>query len=177
MRGKNNCVNVAADHVMSIKDEYHKGGAERGRILLVTRLLWVVAFIAPLVMGAVYFAAGHGGAVQTGRFVEAGRTVLYVNFALAALMLPVGLFVRNQCYKRNWRAEAVTPRGYLFGNVVLLAICEGLVILSLVNVFLNGALFPAGVPAAAVVAVHLLNFPHGGPMLGHGGCLPALEDR
>lgn len=87
-----------------------------------------------------------------------------INLAAVVVLVPLGYFIRNQCYKRHWHAHVVAPRGYVLGNVVLLAICEGLAMFGLVVTLLSGAIGLTIVPAVIALAVQLVNFPNGRAM-------------
>lgn len=87
-------------------------------------------------------------------------TVLVVGGVLAML----GLFTRNQIYKRGWQADAVTPDAYALGNGLYFAsLALGAVVIALAGVKVG---YPAPSFAAAPVYVGLLVLgrPNGKPM-------------
>ncbi|MEM9882895.1 MAG: hypothetical protein AAF800_08255 [Planctomycetota bacterium] len=77
--------------------------------------------------------------------------------------IPVGYFVRNQVYKANWRGDAVTPEGYLRGNIAFYALIEFPAVIAAISVLIEGAVWPHAVPWLVTVGLLLVNFPTGGP--------------
>ena len=77
--------------------------------------------------------------------------------------VPVGYFIRGQIYKKNWEGDVVTPKGYMMGNIVLLAMCEAVSLCGLVATMIGHVVWFA-VPSLLAMAVQVVNFPLGGPM-------------
>ena len=78
--------------------------------------------------------------------------------------LPAGLFIRGQVFKRHWVGEVVTPAGYLQGNLIAWACCEGVALMSLVFVLVSGELFPTVISAGVAGGLLLALWPNGRAM-------------
>lgn len=133
--------------------------------------LWRVRVIwAFLLLGQVALGAALLGVMLTRGGAPADDMHGYI--ALAALLLllivtPLAYFVRNQIYKANWQANTVTPRGYVSGNAVLLAMLETVGMVGLVMMFISAWPIVPGLAAALAMAVQAVNFPTGEPMRPH----------
>jgi len=129
------------------------------------RILW-----AALLLSNVFFAgilAGAGMSWQASEEASESPITLFAAIFLTLAMLtalPIAFWVRMQCYKRHWVENRVLPRGYLTGNIILLAMLDLLAIVSLIACVLSGRWFPMVAVALLALALHLLNFPHGKPM-------------
>lgn len=96
----------------------------------------------------------------------AKRFTLLVFMAGGALAM-LGLFARNQAYKRGWQADAVSPSAYALGNGLYFAsLALGAVVIALAGVRVG---YPAPSFAAAPVyaGLLLLSRPNGRPMSPH----------
>lgn len=80
---------------------------------------------------------------------------------LFVTMTAVGLIARQQSYKRHWVGDRVTPRGYMIGMITFHTIHEITVVVSVVLMFVSGALWPAAVPAVLATIVMALAYPNG----------------
>ena len=105
------------------------------------------------------------------RPVEGGHP-FWLAVCLLGLVLctGAGYFCRSQCYKRYWRGDTITPRGYVRGNVALLIMLGVASSAALLGVALTGRLWPYLLVAGASWALATLNFPHGKPMQTHTPC-------
>ena len=85
------------------------------------------------------------------------------------IFTPVAYLIRIQLYKRHWKADAVAPRGYFLGNLILFIVCETISLLGLVAVLLTGQMRSVVVmlPLLAL-AIMVVNFPNGKPMEPRG---------
>lgn len=90
--------------------------------------------------------------------------LLYVSAIALAVLTPMGYFARAQMYKAHWRGGAVTPGGYLMGNLVLLVFLQSAGLVALLAVLMIGRVLPTLLLALLALAVQLANFPHGRPM-------------
>lgn len=135
----------------------------RRMTLLRIRLVW-----GALIAGQVMFAVAVivitqlTGGLNVER--EVVTTLFYVTVALGAVMLPAGYVVRMQAYKAGWKADGVAPAQYFAGNLILLAMAEGVALFSLVVALLAGSLVPWALMALAALLVQTLNFPNGQAM-------------
>ena len=131
------------------------------RALLTARVIWA-ALLAGQVILLIVVTMMMGKVTGVGPAVINSLHFSSVGFLILAV--PAAMFVRNQTYKKNWVGNRVTPQGYLRGNLILWAACEGASLLSLIVTLLAGALMPFVIPSAFSLAVLVVNFPNGAPM-------------
>ena len=77
-----------------------------------------------------------------------------IAWVLLLTVIPLGLFVRGQVFKRGWEGDAVTPAAYLKGNIIAWACCEGTAFVGLILGFMDhraGSQFSAAVIAFATL--------------------------
>ena len=128
---------------------------------MVARIIWGALLMGQFAfMGVVAFLLNGGFEAN----VEVGQLVFYAAIAALLTGVPTGYVIRMQTYKKHWRENVITPQGYMAGNIILLAICEGASILGLIATLLSGAF---GLPLAVcglAMGVQIVNFPNGKPM-------------
>lgn len=90
-----------------------------------------------------------------------GWVGLGFGMALFILLTGIGLFIRQQSYKRHWVENRVTPPGYLFGNLLYHTIHEVTVIVAVGFMFFAGSLWPAVLPALLATIVMAMAYPNG----------------
>jgi len=148
------------------------------QMLIQTRVIWFAMLVTPIVMTSVALAMrpGHAATAQPSMPIMS-----YVCMAQLATLLPLGLFIRNQVYKANWRGDVVTPHGYMRGNLILMAMLEGTSMFAVVVIMMGE---PVAIPLAVAflaMAIHVVNFPNGKPMLPHKdpfrSSIPGRDDR
>jgi hypothetical protein len=128
--------------------------------LWLTRIIW-----AAMIAGQVIFMVVVPVVWSRHATDGAATNVLFViSMAMLLTLVPFGYFVRMQVYKANWRDKIVTPGGYVTGNLILLAACEGVAMVGLVHAMLSGTLFPAVIPTILALVVQIINFPNGRAM-------------
>ena len=143
-------------------------------VLMTTRILWaalLVGQIVFLVVVLVILSRRPGGGSDQAS-ADVGKILGYVAIAMLVGATAVGYFIRNQVYKANWQGNVVTPQGYSRGNIVLLAMLEGVAFFGLVATLVQGSLGLAFAAAAVAMAIQVVNFPHGRPM-----CEPEVPGR
>lgn len=133
------------------------------RALLTARLFWAALLGGQIFLAFAVVKMWHAGVVPAAA-PAAARIILLVPIVLFVTLVPLGLFLRNQIYKRSWQGPAIAPQGYLTGNLVLLALCETVVLSSLIASLLLHAFWPAIGPGLLAVAMQALNFPNGRAM-------------
>ena len=136
----------------------------RPRALLTTRIVW-----ACLIAGQALFAAGIAllearNALPGGGDARMHRTLFVISLVMAGVLIPLGYFLRLQTYKRYWQGDAIHPQGYYTGNLILLALCELVGIVSLLGVFITAQWWPYALGAGVALLVQLINWPTGLPM-------------
>lgn len=91
-------------------------------------------------------------------------TLFWLDVALLAAAVFAGGFTRKQVYKRHWLGDAIMPRGYVIGNIVLLSMLVLASLVGLLLVMLHGRLMPMVVVPLVAMGFQILNFPTGTPM-------------
>lgn len=133
------------------------------RALMTTRLIWAAMLMGQVIfLFVIVFLWSSSASFQPSP--DTAWVLFLVTVAVLVSAVPVGYVCRQQIYKRNWVGDVITPQGYLTGNVVLLALCEGVSMLGLVATLLNGSLWPTLAPSVIAMAVQVINFPNGRAM-------------
>ncbi len=133
------------------------------RTLITTRIIWAAMLVGQIgFMAAIAVVWNLQNTFQLNP--DTARLLFYISLGMLFTLIPLGYTMRSQTYKRYWQAHAVTPAGYLQGNIVLLAMCESVAIIALVATLLSGTWWPTLAPAVAAMAVQVVNFPNGRPM-------------
>ena len=139
------------------------GEMTREKALMMIRMVWAALLagqITFLCVILVIWSSQSGFKTQP----QTAQMLLYVSLGMLLTMVPVGYLLRSQIYKAHWREQAVAPMGYFMGNLLLLALCEGVALAGLVATLLDGQLLPAVLPSVAAMAIQVINWPHGLPM-------------
>jgi hypothetical protein len=134
--------------------------ADARAMRITTRVLWLALLGGQLIaaMRLIYRAVADD---STGL---SSAPPAWISMAVALAAVALGYFLRNQTYKRAWRAQAVTPRGYLTGNGILLGLITVAAVFNLALMYVSGAMTPHIAVAIFCLVVHGVNFPHGKPM-------------
>ncbi len=131
--------------------------------LLKLRLIWLMLLVGQLVFLALAMAMARQHTVPAADPMVV-RGILITAVALLVLGIPLGYFLRNQCYKRAWQGNRISPTGYMTGNILLLAMGEAVAILACLTILLGG---PLGTGLAVLIPtwlIHAVNFPTGRAM-------------
>jgi hypothetical protein len=127
------------------------------------RIVWLALLLVQAVFLIIAVRVAARGAVA-----PAGTWPLFLGACIAApVAIAVGIFARMQTYKKHWREDAITPKGYLAGNLLLLIVLHIAAVFILIVTIRAGRLFPYLTPMALLLAAHLINYPHGRPMRSH----------
>lgn len=130
--------------------------------LRVARFLWLAMLAGQLILGG--FVLGLRVTQKAPPVPEMAGVFTGVAFVVTLVLIAVGLFVRGETYKRFWQGAAVTPQGYVQGNLLLLAMCEGATLLGAILMMLCGEWFPIALAPAISFAAFVVNFPNGRAM-------------
>lgn len=146
---------------------YNESGGESNPkgMLVTTRIIWAAMLIGQVVFLAivlVMLSRQEGGGDQM--HAEVVRILGYVAIAMLFGATAIGYFIRGQVYKANWRGDVVTPRGYSIGNIILLAMLEGVAFYGLIVTVIQGSLGLGFAAAVVAMTIQVVNFPHGRPM-------------
>lgn len=136
---------------------------EQAAALRSTRIRWFITLLVTAPMPFIALPITGSGWVEQTPGPAARNAILFAAvFGLACLV--AALYARNQAYKAHWRADLVTPEGYVRGNTAFFVVLTlGVVGVFLISVF-GG--YPAPTFAGAPIFVGLLamNFPNGNAM-------------
>ncbi len=131
--------------------------------LTTTRLLWAAMLSGQLVLLGVIALLMAQGTLSPAD-PQLTTTLFLVSLGAIVTAVPAGYFARSQIYKKHWQRESIEPRGYVTGNIVLLALLEAPAMLALVTCMLAASFWPGIVVAMLALGVQIINFPHGVPM-------------
>lgn len=133
------------------------------RTLAVLRVLWTLLLVGQAILVSVAAIV-----MRSASKPMLDEDTAWQLFGATSIMLVVnvllGSYLRNQIYKRHWQGHVVKPAGYFFGNIVMLAMLESVVMLGIVVSMLRLTFWPWLLPGGVALLVYLVNFPHGGPM-------------
>ena len=129
--------------------------------LMALRVIWGALLFGQVALLAVVVVLRGSGAQGPGESVTA---LFWLDVAFLGVAIAVGSFVRGQIYKRHWVGDVIMPRGYVLGNVVLLALLEAASIFGLLVTLLHGRLMPTVIPTFIAMGLQAINFPTGAPM-------------
>lgn len=125
------------------------------------RVIWGAIVLSPLLMAGILLAFASNAA---GVAPDLRSIFIYTAVAMLLVLTPLGYFIRNQTYKAHWRGDAITPAGYVTGNIVLLGMMEAVADVAVIFAFIVGTVLPFAYVAGAAILVMLINFPTGRPM-------------
>ena len=134
--------------------------------LMNARVIWGVLLLSLLSLGAIgVFLIGQGMGEGAENEPVTGDTLLSV-IALIALLggTFAGYLLRQQAFKAGWTGNAVKPRAYVTGNILLFAPVDGAATVTVIIAIVQGSIFPTMLLAALGVVVLAINFPTGSPM-------------
>ena len=134
--------------------------------LLTTRILWAALLIGPLIFVGIASQIFKGPPPPNSDDLQKFLPLVVCAFALVEL--PVLYLVRGITFKKNRENDAVTPRGFLTGNLMLFAGCEGLMLFAIVTWIVTRIIMPTVLPGVLALLVMLVNFPTGRAMYADG---------
>jgi hypothetical protein len=128
--------------------------------VLNTRIIW-----AALLAGQVLFAVVAATLVGQGQDRQADpkleSLLSYVALGFLACGALIGYLVRAKIFAAGRSNDGISPRAYVSGTVILLAMLEGPSLLGIVAGMLGGSLWPAALAPLASIAIQIVNFPTG----------------
>lgn len=130
------------------------------KALATSRILWA-AMLASQAVILVLFVVMAGRQPDD---PEAGTLLLGIAWGMLVVCVPLGYWLRGQIYKKNWEGNRIKPQGYMAGNVMLWAFCEGVGMFGSVSVLISGAVWPHVLPAVLAATIHIVNYPNGRAM-------------
>lgn len=134
----------------------------KGAAMRVARIVWAAMLVGQVAFLFVIVALWNSESFLTDP--KTGRLLFLVSLVMLIGLVPLAYFIRGQVYKKNWVDRAVTPNGYLTGNVVFLAVCEAVSFTGLVATLLYGEFWPAILPSVGAMVVQAVNLPNGRAM-------------
>lgn len=131
------------------------------KALSTLRIIWASLLMGPIMFFVILMFIVKPTASGS---TSLSQTLHMVSLVVTLVFIPAGYMIRLQTYKKHWQVNSVTPQGYLTGNLILLAICEGAALLGVIVTFLEGTVMPYIIPAFIAVMTHIINWPNGKAM-------------
>jgi len=153
--------------------------------LPLARIIWAAMVAGVLFIGIILTAVGDysGQAVAenadaTVALADSPAPMLWFYLAggITIVLLPAGLFMRGQIFKRGWEDGHVTPAAFLNGHVVAWAFFEGAAMVGLIFTFVAEVYVPHIVAPAVAWGVLLFTFPRRGLMRDADGAADSALD-
>lgn len=139
-----------------------KGPTTPEQALHSARVMWMALLAGPVLFLIVVISTD---AAKLNGSKDVADLLLYINLGMLAIQLVVGFVVRASFYRKSMTDEGlVSPQGYVGGNMVLWAMCEGAALFSVVICMLAGVFVPYVIPMVIASAVHVATFPTGAAM-------------
>ncbi len=132
--------------------------------LMMLRVVWATLLMGEVVFAVIAAFITFGAGSARAPNPRLGNILLFIGGVMLVVELPIGYIIRGQIYKRHWQGNAIAPAGYFTGNLILLAMCEGIVFLGLVGWIVSRVFWPTILPALVALAIQLVNFPTGAPL-------------
>lgn len=131
------------------------------KALLNTRIIWGALLMGQLAFMAfvIFYCLQNSDAK-----LEEARLIYAIGTGVCLVIVIMSSFIRMQIYKQHWVENAVTPKGYVTGNIMSLGMIEGANMLSLVLIFLGGKLDATFALPVALLGVFAMSFPNGKAM-------------
>lgn len=139
--------------------------SDRPRSLTADQALWVLRALWTLLLLAHVVAA-----LMLKRRVVADATAIQgvpyigIGLGLTVAALTLGGFFRTQQYKAHWRGDAVTPTGYLWGNVPILVMLGFGALSTLMGLYIGHAARGWWSLDALALVLLAMNYPNGKAM-------------
>ncbi len=128
--------------------------------LMSARIMWAATITGQIVLAGVVFVVAD----PTRRDASLADTFFYIAMVALVVLTPLAYFVRNQVYKANWVEHAITPKGYVTGNLALFAMLEVPSLIALVGGIVAHEAWRPMIVFVSAVVVLAINFPNGKPM-------------
>lgn len=128
------------------------------------RIIWAALLAGMLLLAAVtgFLLVTQGGMGEEDQ--DVGIVMGVIGGLMLITMIPIGLYIRGQFFKKNWVDRIVTPGGYLQGNIVVFAMAEGTGLFNIVAMLIGGWWILHALILLAVVIFFIATFPDGKPM-------------
>jgi hypothetical protein len=136
--------------------------------LLSTRIVWMALLTAPLIVFGVLAPKIFSTQPRTANADSLLNILPFIVGAMAVIQLPVLYIVRAVIFRKRRVNDAVTPQGFLTGNLIFFAGCEGLMLFDAVSCMITQNAIPMVLPGVALLLAMLLNFPTGRAMYPDG---------
>jgi hypothetical protein len=130
--------------------------------LKATRLVWLALMLGQVIM-AVAFVAIRPSVPGSGA-ADTPWLLPWLPLVAVPVAIGIGLFMRSQIFKANWRGNVITPEGYIKAHLLAGAIIEAPSLLGLALMVVHQDLLLGLLPTAIALAVMAGMFPNGKPM-------------
>ena len=149
--------------------EHHHDGGLRPSAAFRPAWFWYLAllFIPFLMFVAVFMTLQHReGALPH----QSMRNAWFIGSILFLLLAaPIAFAVRSRLFRSYWRGEAVAPRAYLAGMLIVWGTLEIGGLLSLVGCLMSNSMTPCILPAVAAFLFFAPLWPNGSAMARPAG--------
>ena len=133
--------------------------------LVTLRIIWAALLLGQLIFLAIVVWLIRQPGERPPVSPDLRRTLFILCAAWLVMAVPVGYFIRWKMYEKARRPDgAVAAGGYVTGNIILLALCEGVSLFAIVGILLTRELTPFIYITVIAVAVQAVNVPTGGPL-------------
>jgi hypothetical protein len=129
------------------------------------RVVWAVFVAGVIAMTAIgVFMARAADPYEPHGDTHADFIVLVVSIAAVIVLIPLGLFLRGQTFKRGWVGDAVTPSAYLGGCVVAWAMADAAAVFGVGGMIMSQRVMPNVLPTAVSLLLLIAMWPNGRAM-------------
>jgi hypothetical protein len=129
------------------------------------RIIWAALLLGQVVFLVIVMWLIRQPAERSTITPELRRTLFILAAAWLVLAVPIGYLIRWKTYEKGRAPDgSVSPGGYATGNIILLALCEGVSLFAIVGILLSRQVTPFMYITLLAIAVQAVNFPTGGPL-------------
>jgi hypothetical protein len=129
------------------------------------RMIWAALLMGQVIFLVIVMWLIRQPAERPAIEPDVRRTLLVAAGAWLVMALPMGYFIRLKTYEKGRGPDgAVSPGSYVTGNIILLALCEGVSLFAIVGILLSRQVAPFIYITLVAIAVQAMNFPTGAPL-------------
>ena len=132
--------------------------------LRMARILWAALCMGVVFFGVVIVFLTQSAADEARTSTQGECPFFYVACVIAVVAVIGGLIVRRLIFKSATSEGVVNPQGYMTGNIIAWAACEGAAFAGIIFCLVDGKLMPTILPPVVPFAVLLLLWPTGRAM-------------
>ncbi|QQE10386.1 hypothetical protein JD969_12845 [Planctomycetota bacterium] len=148
-----------------IPQHQHPSPQDTQRILITMRIAFVALITGQIVAALALLAFFWNRAPNP--IPHLAPTITTTLIILFALITPLTFFIRMQIYKKHWKADRITPQGYLLANLIILTSQQAIFLIAVVAAALTQRYALSLIPAYLALFIQLTNYPTGKPLQPH----------